>query len=334
VATQPATMEDGDPDERMGRRLSRWGAWRWVLLDGHRFTVAGLVLAGLFVSLLAVGLADPVGLGEPAGNGDPVETLFQALLSATVTGVTLVVTINQLVLSQELGALGDQRERMAGAMAFRRDVEDVIAEDVAPATPAGFLRALVEAVRTHAAALDDAVAAGAPAREAVEDYVADLDRTAAGVSEALDGAEFGTFEVVHAALDLDYSRQLHRARELRAGDAGAPDDEAQEALTALVEVLELYGPAREHLKTLYFQSALIELSRVVLYAALPALSVAAAMVLYVDVPAGSTLGVAVVAAAATVTLAPFALLLSYVLQVVTVAKRTLAIGPFLLRETG
>ncbi|MFD1647371.1 hypothetical protein [Haloarchaeobius litoreus] len=53
--------------------------------------------------------------------------------------------------------------------------------------------------------------------------------------------------------------------------------------------------------------------------------------------AGSTLGVAdvllVFALANTVAVVPFAILLAYVLRVATVAKRTLSIGPFILRNT-
>ena len=52
---------------------------------------------------------------------------------------------------------------------------------------------------------------------------------------------------------------------------------------------------------------------------------------------GTTLGVNhfvwVVAAAASVALAPFAILLSFILRLGTVAKRTLSIGPFILRTT-
>jgi hypothetical protein len=40
-----------------------------------------------------------------------------------------------------------------------------------------------------------------------------------------------------------------------------------------------------------------------------------------------------VSAATALSLAPFALLGAYVLRIVTVTKRTLAIGPFVLRET-
>jgi predicted Rossmann fold nucleotide-binding protein DprA/Smf involved in DNA uptake len=63
------------------------------------------------------------------------------------------------------------------------------------------------------------------------------------------------------------------------------------------------------------------------------------MILYVDAGAisGTALGVDAVvvlaAAAVTVAVAPFLLLLAYVLRIATVTKRTLSIGPFILRET-
>jgi len=40
----------------------------------------------------------------------------------------------------------------------------------------------------------------------------------------------------------------------------------------------------------------------------------------------------VVVSAATVAVAPFAILLAYILRIATVTKRTLAIGPFVLRH--
>jgi len=69
-----------------------------------------------------------------------------------------VLTLSQLVLSQELGAAGDQRERMAGAMAFREDVADTIGTDVSPAEPSAFLRSLVRATGEQATDIEGALA--------------------------------------------------------------------------------------------------------------------------------------------------------------------------------
>ncbi|OTF10785.1 hypothetical protein B9G38_04990, partial [Halorubrum sp. SD612] len=116
-------------------------------------------------------------------------------------------------------------------------------------------------------------------------------------------------------------------------------DGGRDLLGELKESLSLFGPAREHVKTLYFQWALIDLSRLILYAAVPALVVAGTMLTVVDAGTfrGATIGVnrvtLVVAGAFAVTLFPFSLFVSYLLRVLTLAKRTLAIGPLVLRDS-
>jgi hypothetical protein len=110
------------------------------------------------------------------------------------------------------------------------------------------------------------------------------------------------------------------------------------AFERLTDVLQLFAPAREHFKTLYFQWELTDLSRGMLYTALPALVVSITALLYLDQASaapGATLGVEnviwLLAAAASVAMLPFIVLLSYILRIATIAKRTLAMGPFVLR---
>jgi len=78
----------------------------------------------------------------------------------------------------------------------------------------------------------------------------------------------------------------------------------------------------------------------IIYAAIPALVLAGVMLTVVDAGTfpGRTLGVAnitwAIGVAFTVTtLLPFLLFASYVLRIVTVAKRTLAIEPLILRDS-
>ncbi|WP_336036297.1 hypothetical protein [Halobacterium yunchengense] len=326
------------PSDRMRERVPRSSRWFWVVLDADRRAVAGGVLAVVFVVLVAAGtLLDPAAF-QQLTDGDPHETLFNALVGSTITGVTLVLTLSQLVLSQELGAVGDQRERMEGAMQFRQDTADAADMDVAPTEPSAFLRGLVEATREEAERLDDAVDAEA-AEDAVAAFVDNLTGNADAVTEQLEGAQFGDFDVVWAALNYNYSWKIYAAERIRSEYGDDLSEDAHDALEDLLDTLRLFGPAREHFKTLYFQWELSDLSRTLLYAAVPALAVSAAALLFLEPSAypGATLGVnhAVVAvsAAATVAALPFALLLAYVLRIVTVTKRTLSIGPFILRET-
>ena len=108
-----------------------------LLLDIDRRVVTlgllALVFGGIIVASLAVD-----GATAALRADDPVETTFQALIGATVTGVTLVLTLDQLVLSQELGAVSDQQSRMRGAVEFREDVGDLLGE-TPPAEAAAFL---------------------------------------------------------------------------------------------------------------------------------------------------------------------------------------------------
>ncbi|WP_144796607.1 hypothetical protein [Halorubrum depositum] len=346
--------DDSTGDDTADTMRGRAGESRvklWLLLRADRLVVAGVLTALVFVASVAVAAGVSPSLAEKVGAKDPIETLFSAMITAIVTGATLVVTIGQLVLTQENGPLGDQRERMDGTLAVRDSVADLTGSP-APTDPAAFLDALLGAASERADALRESVRdrgadgsgeADRPDESALGEDVDELASTVVGETEAvrerLDGARFGSFDVVFAALDFAYGREIGRVERL--------DDDHGEALTAdehdllgeLKESLSLFGPAREHVKTLYFQWALIDLSRLILYAAVPALVVAGAMVAVVDTGTftGSTLGVdhltLVVAGAFAVTLLPFSLFVSYVLRVLTLAKRTLAIGPLVLRDS-
>jgi hypothetical protein len=334
-------VEADAPSNRMRSRVPGSRLKLWLLLTASRWLVAAGLLAVVFVVLVILGAIDPVGLRTGMSQKDPIETAFQALLTAIITGVTLVVTINQLVLAQELGAVGDQRERMEGSMAFRADVADLLDQPVAPAEPADLLRALIDATRGRAETLASTAegTVGDQRAEQVRSYVDSLAGNADSVADRLTGAKFGTFQVVDAALDYNYSWKIYEGQRLQseiAYEGGAVHD----AFDEVVECLTLFGTAREHVKTFYFQWELIDLSRAVIYAAVPSLLVVTAVVLYLDTPGtipGATLGVDnlvwVVSGAVTVALLPFALLLAYILRIATVTKRTLAIGPFVLRET-
>ncbi|MFC4447629.1 hypothetical protein [Halorussus aquaticus] len=312
----------------------------WLLLGANRWSVAGALLAVLFVAMVALGVLDPSPLQRSVAVSDPTETLFQAYVTAIVTGVTLVVTLNQLVLSQELGPVGDQRNRMQDAMAFREDVEDVLDAPVTPPEPSAFMRELVEETRSRATALRDDIADNPDAdlRDQTTDFVGELQANADAVSDRLADAEFGSYDMLSAVLDFNYSWKIFRTRSLRNRHADSLTDDAEASFEDLEEVLRFFAPAREHFKTLYFQWELVDLSRGMLYSAVPALVVASSMIIYYDARAvpGATLGVSndvlLTSLAVTVSAVPFMLLLSYILRIATVAKRTLAIGPFVLRE--
>jgi hypothetical protein len=332
---------DGDaPSDRLRERADESRTKLWFLLEADRWLVTGLLLILVFVTMLAVGYLAPTVEGA-IRTSDSVDTLFQGFLTATITGVTLVLTLNQLVLSQELGAVGDQRERMDEAMAFREDVSETIQAPVSPSRPAQFLRALVQVSSERAQDLKDCIADtdDEDLERAVEDLTDSLIENADSVAEGLDDARFGQFDVISSALNFNYSWKVFTARRIHERFADSLDEEGTEALDRLIETLKLFGPAREHFKTLYFQWELINLSRRILTAALPALLVSAMMILFFNDATysltvfGVETLVLVMVVAATISVLPFLVLLAYVLRIATVTKHTLSIGPFILRDT-
>ncbi|ELY58758.1 hypothetical protein [Natronolimnohabitans innermongolicus] len=333
--------DGSQPGDTMAQR-SESPTWKHqLLLNANRWIVTAGLMAFVFVGLLVLAELSPVSLRALMGQKEPVHTLFQALVTALITGVTLVVTINSLVLSQELGAVDDQRERLEGSLEFRENIEGSIDAPISPPEPASFVQAIIAASEDRASDFRKAVSESQDDEliERVDDFVDNLTTHANSIRDDLNDAQFGTYDVVKAALDYNYSWKIFRARRIKNAHADSFTDEAREAYDELLESLKLFGLAREHFKTLYFQWELINLSRAMMYVAVPALVVAMSMLLFFDADAvsGTVLGIDaivwIVAVAATIAVTPFLLLIAFILRIATMAKRTLAIGPFILRES-
>ncbi|MHB9285923.1 hypothetical protein ACKVMT_02650 [Halobacteriales archaeon Cl-PHB] len=313
----------------------------WLLLGANRLALTAVLAVGVFLALLLISTLVSPSLQAEIKSTDTIETIFSATIGVLVTGTTLVVTINQLVLSQETGPLGDQRQRMSDAMDFRTYATQLLGETPA-AEPAGFLQELVDTSRQRATDVGDLVGENDdPAlREQVEHFTVSLTSNADVVAAELEDAEFGTFDVMAAALDYNYSWKIYQIQRLRDDFEGSLSDAELAAFDDLESALAMFGPAREHVKTLYFQWALVDLSQYILYLAVPALIVAGSMLTFVGAGSfpGATLGVPnvtwVVVGAFTFTLTPFLLFTSYILRIATAAKRTLAVGPLVLRRAG
>jgi hypothetical protein len=314
----------------------------WLLLAANRMVVTAVLALVVFVAFVLGGVFLFPPFQVTATSTDIVDTIFSTMTSALITGVTLVVSIAQLVISQENGPLGDQRERMSNTLDYRTYASELIGT-TAPADPSMFLRALVGATDRRAQSLRESVAEDGDSQGDLEDevgaFVDSLTENSEEVRDQLDGAAFGTFDVLFAALNYNYSWKMFQVNRIRDTYEDSLSAEQQSLLEELHSSLAMFGPAREHIKTLYFQWALTSLSQVILYAAIPALIVSGLMMAVVDGSSfpGATLGVSdilwVVAAAFTVTLVPFLVFVAYLTRIATVAKRTLAIGPLILRDS-
>ncbi|MFC4987596.1 hypothetical protein [Saliphagus infecundisoli] len=312
----------------------------WLTLDGHRLVVAGLLALLIFGVFVFGGTFFYQYYLTDAQTADTVETVFSTMISAIITGVTLVLTISQIVISQENGPLGDQRDRMNGTMEFREYTKEITGTPT-PADPSAFLRALILESKEYAERLRESVHdnESEDLRGEVDEFTNSLVGNAEAAADKLEGRKFGSYTVVSAALDYNYGWKIFQVERITDDHSDALTEETRVILDDLKTALSMFGPAREHIKTLYFEWELISLSQNILYLSVPALIVAGFMTTYIggsSLP-GVTLGVPnliwITAAAFAVTSLPFLLLISYIARIATIAKRTLAIGPFILRDS-
>ncbi|MFW6269767.1 MAG: hypothetical protein ACOC4G_06765 [Bacillota bacterium] len=309
-------------------------------MGGKRWIITGVLVTIVFIILVITGYLYPA-VESSIRSSDSVDTLFQAFLTATISGVTIVVSLNQLILSQELGAVKDQRERMEGAMQFRKDAEEMIQEQVSPSRPSQFISTLVQESAERAKDLRDEVSESdnKDFRQEINDFTISLINNAEQVVEELDDVRFGKYDVISSTLNFNYSWKIYTARRIKKEYNTLLTEKGKEELDKLIEILTLFASTREHFKTLFFQSNLIELTRRILLAAVPALLVSCYMIIFFNPKSYSitifNIGslVLLVALTTTIALIPFLILISYIIRIATITKYTLSIGPFILEET-
>jgi len=311
-----------------------------VRYEWNRNLVAAGFTITVFLGVLALGIANPASIRTVMTEQNSVTTAFQSLTLALITSVTLAVTITQLAVSRELGPLKDQRENMEGALDFRRTSEELF-EGVSPSKPSEFLRIFVQSLEDRSRNLNDAISdqESEELRKEVKEFTENMIRDTENLDERLGDLEFGHFEVVNAALSLSYNSKLYNSRRIKYEYEDSLKDDENELLEDIQQLIELYGPAREHFKTIYFRSDLLNLTHGMIYTAIPSLIISLSTVLFLNTEPFQTsfLGVDLmlfmVSGSATLTLVPFLVLISYILRIGTVAQRTLAIGPFIVQSS-
>ena len=301
----------------------------WMMVDGNRSIIAiGLSIA-VFVLLLTLYSLGVVGFE----NDDSITRMSGGMIAGTFSLVTIVISINQLILSQELGQAGELREKLAGVMEFRRDIEAMADVPASPTEPTELLSLITAAIRDRAERLSATTVSDDEASELLDTYANTVIERTKEVERRLQAADFGTFNAVATMLRYDDDWLFYVARHVRNKNESVLSADSTDAIDELIDGLQTFSVAREHFKATYLQRELAQLSRLTLAFGVPA--VIAAMIvglLYAD-PTGAAIEEAylpyVTSALITVVVSPLALVASYILRTATIARRTASIGPLL-----
>lgn len=311
-----------------GRTDSNSGIAEWVLVDGDRLvlTFCGAVI--VYALLLALYAVDVIAFT----NANSITRMASGMIAGTFSLVTLVVSVNQLILSQEFSPAGEFRDRLGGVETFRRDVADATGVSATPAEPTRMFGLLVAAIRDRADDLADAVAdhEDEEYRGLVARYADSVTDDADQVDARLDAADVAAYDALSAAVEYEVGLQLYAARYLR-NDAAELSEQESAAFEELIEALRLFGTAQAHFKTIYLQRELTRFSQLTIYFGVPAILAASLIALLYGDLGGLTIDVAYLPYAtsllATIVFVPLMLLAAYILRTATLTRRTAEIGP-------
>jgi hypothetical protein len=213
--------------------------------------------------------------------------------------------------------------------------------EYSPAQPAAFLEAILSKVHEQASDLGNAAAGDEDEefREEVQSFASEVLSEAKSAATILDGSRFGTFAVLSAGLNYDYSWQLNTARRLENRYEDAFDEAESETLSHLIDTLKLFATGRAYFQSLYYKREVAQLSSSLLYVSLPVIVFISYLMLALDanifpaIQIGplSLLSVFILFAY-TVSLAPYVVLTAYVLRIAAITVQMLAAGPFIVHR--
>ncbi|WP_408959323.1 hypothetical protein [Natrinema sp. 74] len=302
----------------------------WMLIEGDRVLIAVVLSIAVFFLLLffhGVGIVSFV-------NPNSVTRVASGMIAGTFSLVTLVVSINQLILSQEFASAGKAQERLEAVVEFRDDIADETDVSASPVSPTRLLELLLASISQDADALADAVSDhDEEVRRSIVRYANTVRAETNRVDETLEHTSFGTFRAVFAATTYDEDWQLYVGTHFRNAYEDSLSPTAIDRLEDLLESLKLFHIAGEQFKTTYLQRELTRFSQLTVYAGVPSiLSAIFIGLLYADIT-GPSINIAalpyVVIGLIVVVLSPLALLVSFILRTTTITRRTASTGPML-----
>jgi hypothetical protein len=247
------------------RNYPRW----WLLLSGNRLLIAGVALFAVFLGFWGAVIGGLVPLREQTAT---LYLLF-TLTSGNITLITIVVSLNQLILTRHLESPSDISDEMSYMRTYRGNVSNTIRRNVTPVRPSEFFLLLFRSLRQDLRSLDE--------REwTLEDELverefdgtfAELDDHITEVIELLEESEAGLVFALFTTVSADYERYMETIWRLQYEHGEQLPDAASETVARVRNTIEDIGIARRIFKTTYIESELASLSRRLLYIGLPAL---------------------------------------------------------------
>lgn len=297
----------------------------WVLVSGHRFTLAG----GILVFMVGVVVTIPALTQFTIRNTTPLIYMASTLIGGNVTLITVVVAINQVILSKELESPGSLRDEIEQTADFR---QSALGEQTPPTRPTDFLQELLEQTRERAQSLEELLPDSK--LEAADGLVNDLPEQCRQIDEQLESRPDELSGVVLPLIDIDDVDHIHDCHRLQSNLEAGSHDDVRSTLDSLTANLENLTVARQYFASAFMKEELSMLSRSLAYIGVFAVSVPLALLFQLATypsAAPPMLGLFTFSVlTVVVSLTTVALLIAFILRIATVAEYIAGITPFKL----
>lgn len=311
---------------------------RWILLEGNRLAVAGALLTFVYVSLMLIGTLWPFEMRVLLTETSTVESILETFMSGIILLVSIVVSINSIVLSQDMTPINEQERRIRGVGDFWQNVNNLTESEESPTDLQDFLETITTVIQQKATHIAEETG------EIENDFDELVSEYSDSVTGSLDHFEEiekrhdGDFALLWSALEIEYGPLLDRTHAMESRSSEMDSQSVEESLDTLVEAFQLFAVGREYFKTMYYTAEVSRLSRVLLTVSLPAILITASAILALSAdlfPDWWILGLpplhSLVSTVFTIALVPYIVLTSFMLRLSTVAQRTHTEGVFSIK---
>lgn len=293
---------------------------KWLLISAHRYAIATGILA-----IMAAIVLIPAVTRYTISNITPLFYFTSALIGGNITLVTVVVAINQVILSQELESPGSIRDEIERTADFRQEALD---QSAPPTHPADFVKQLLQKTHDHAESLEALLSERTDGMN--DRFLTELTEQCQRCDDQIDSSSNTLSSVIVPLLGNDYADYIHDCYRLQSNHED--NEELTSTLDELTSGLEDLDIARQYFTTTFMKEELATLSRLLVYIAIVAVPMPIALLYELTTYSGASppmprlyvLSVLTV----VVGLLPLATLIAYVLRVASVTQYIAAITPF------
>lgn len=295
---------------------------KWIFLSGDRYYIA----SGILVLMMGVVLI-PNFTRFAIRNTTPLTYMASALITGNITLITVVVAINQLILSQELESPGSIRDEIEQTAEYQ---QTALNQQVTQTNPSNFLQQLLQQTRQHAQSLQEFLPESSD--EVSDQLLTKLPDQCKESSDQLESAPDTLSNVIVPILGVNYSDYIQNCHQLQAQYDEKNHGELHTILDQLTSDLQNLDVARQYVTTAFMKEELATLSRSLLYIGMFSIPTAVALLFqlttYPEPVPPMPILFTIAALTALFGLIPIALLIAFILRVATVAHYLASITPF------